>query len=806
MTTSFNPLYHPAVFRLPARLSAVPRELAHTPFLSFLISVQRPRVLVELGTERGSSYCTFCQAVEADQLATRCYAIANWEGAEAEEWLAKLREHHDPRYGGFSRLWSGLPTAALPHFGDGTLDLLYFASGAALNQQTVEMWLPKLSSRGLILCSEINSAADEAAQVWDTLKKSFSHFEFMHEGGLGVLAPGGLAALEAPEVAALLAASPVETEHLRTFFAQASRALITENVSRPAYDQHVAELQREAQLLRDQLREREKRLRMVQTQLAQREQVIQQISDNHAAVVNSDAWWMINQYWSVRRTIIPKGTQRERALKLGVRFARILGQLGIGGLAFKVTSRLRRRFRPIEEDSWVDERTLKLIMTRPAIAIPDLNLPLVESAAEQVPVLAKSVVSVVIPAFNAGPEFQLLLASLSAQQGCERVELIVVDSGSTDDTVRLAREYQAQVIEITAAEFSHSHARNLGAQAATGAYLLFMVQDALPGSPLWMYELVSALRRYEAAAVSSVEAPRENADLLARILNKAHYNFLEADEEDRLLNWPLSESYDELRRNCQLCNVACLIERKTFQQYGFRGVYAEDLDLGMRLARDGHHLALLNSVKVLHSHNRAAYYHLKRGYVDSLAMAQLFHDFPRPPAIELGQLGQESLAVFQLLEQLFAQHQTTVVKPQPIGELAAHLVQGLKTLYLNPAAALAAKFDATSDDYRAFIGKLAALPAMPANGQLTGSHFASAVLEMLVYTLEYLKGITEVLDADSFESLRQCLQKAHALQLGSFLASSLINSQPKGLAGNGSAIAEQSAAATWIDSELRKGV
>jgi GT2 family glycosyltransferase len=782
--TAFNPLNHPALFRAPARLDADGGGVAHAPFLFFLLSVLRPRVLVELGTVAGDRYTVFCQAVEADQLATRCYAISPWAGTAAA--LAQLRAYHDPRYGAFSRLLPAEPAATLCQFAEQTVELLSLEDGAR-NLETLEAWLPKLSQRALVLCPEIQGVARD---LWANLKQRFAHFEFIHAGGLGLLAPGGADALTEPELAALFSLPAAEAERVRAFFAQASQALVTDNALRPAFEQHLADLQREAQNVREQSNWREKRLQRLQAQLAQREQVIQQMNENYAEVVNSDAWWMINRYWAVRRVVIPPGSRRERGLKLSVRLARILGQLGLGGAAFKVTSRLRRRFKPVDVESWVDERTLKLVMTRPPIALPELNLPVVESLAERTPVLPDCTVSVVIPTWNAGPEFAVLLASLTSQQGCERIEIIVVDSGSTDDTVQLARDYGVRVIEIPSAEFSHSHARNLGGQAATGEYVLFMVQDALPASPLWARDLVAALRQQHAVAASSVEAPREDADLLARVLNQAHYHFLGAAESDRLLNQPVSADYNEVRRNSQLCNVACLLERKTFAQYQFRGNYAEDLDLGMRLTRDGHRLLLLNSVKVVHSHNRPAYYHLKRGYVDSAAMAELFSDFPKPPAVALGQLGQESLAVFQLLEQLFAQQQESLAKPQPIGEFASAFLQALESLYANPAAALAQPFAAERDLYTAFLAKLAALPSLPASGQLTASPFAGAVRDLLEYTLEYLKGIHEVMEVDLFESLRQCLGKVHALQLGSFLASARTSADWP----------------VWLDAELRKGV
>ncbi len=103
-------------------------------------------------------------------------------------------------------------------------------------------------------------------------------------------------------------------------------------------------------------------------------------------------------------------------------------------------------------------------------------------------------VSVVIPTKNGGEDFRRALATIANQKGFRKVEIIVVDSGSTDKTVEVAEQFGAKIIKILPEEFSHSYARNLGASYASGEYLLFTVQDALPPSDSWLYELFSVIK------------------------------------------------------------------------------------------------------------------------------------------------------------------------------------------------------------------------------------------------------------------------------------------------------------------------
>ena len=247
----------------------------------------------------------------------------------------------------------------------------------------------------------------------------------------------------------------------------------------------------------------------------------------------------------------------------------------------------------------------------------------------ETPPMIDTKVSVVIPTLNAGGYMSPLLARLNSQYGVKDCELIVVDSGSSDDTVGVARLGGATVVEIPPEDFTHAYSRNKGADLATGNYLLFMTQDAVPLTGRWLWEMVTAIKKNDIVAVSCGEYPRSNVDLFHRVMSWHHRQVLDLNV-DRVLGWDEScASFIGLRANAQLNNVAMLINRDIFEKYRFIPPYAEDLELGIRLIKDGHKLGYLSSTHVLHSHTRTPYYYLKRTYVDTKALDGLIEG-PRP--------------------------------------------------------------------------------------------------------------------------------------------------------------------------------
>jgi glycosyltransferase involved in cell wall biosynthesis len=247
-----NPLSHPICLTPPNRLTPGSAWHEHIPFAMFLVDLLRPKVIVELGTQYGDSYCAFCQAVKELHLDTLCYAVGNWQGAphagfHGDEVLADLRAHHDPLYGSFSRLIQSTSDAALEHFADGTVDLLHIDSDNTYQsiRHDFETWLPKMSPHGVVLLHDTNVREHDFGTriFWDEVKSQYPHFEFPHGHGLGILAVGGVCSQELQD---LFEVPEEDSARIRDFFFQLGHQLTT----RVREEARASELERQLQELK----------------------------------------------------------------------------------------------------------------------------------------------------------------------------------------------------------------------------------------------------------------------------------------------------------------------------------------------------------------------------------------------------------------------------------------------------------------------------------------------------------------------------------------------------------------------------
>ncbi|MGD9614957.1 MAG: glycosyltransferase family 2 protein [Alphaproteobacteria bacterium] len=92
-------------------------------------------------------------------------------------------------------------------------------------------------------------------------------------------------------------------------------------------------------------------------------------------------------------------------------------------------------------------------------------------------------ISVIIPCFNAARTLGTAIESALAQEGRE-TEIIVIDDGSTDDSLAIAQKFRPGLCVVTGPNRGVSAARNRGIAQTAGEWLVFLDDDdlLLPGT------------------------------------------------------------------------------------------------------------------------------------------------------------------------------------------------------------------------------------------------------------------------------------------------------------------------------------
>lgn len=236
-------------------------------------------------------------------------------------------------------------------------------------------------------------------------------------------------------------------------------------------------------------------------------------------------------------------------------------------------------------------------------------------------------ISVVIPTKNAGAEFSQTLAALRRQS--RSLEIVVVDSGSSDRTLDLAREHGARVVSIAPESFNHGETRNLGIRQSGGDFCIMLVQDAVPLGDSWLEEMLSPFADERVVGVTARHVPRPDCDPVARWQCDYRNRFLgEVARVQELESWEHFEtlSPQERLRVASFDNVFSVLRRGFWEHCPFRAMsFAEDLDWGVRAIAAGRRLVYKPSVCVMHSHTRPAVYYLRRKYVSGRIVPQILH-------------------------------------------------------------------------------------------------------------------------------------------------------------------------------------
>ncbi|HEY6990728.1 MAG TPA: glycosyltransferase family 2 protein [Bryobacteraceae bacterium] len=199
----------------------------------------------------------------------------------------------------------------------------------------------------------------------------------------------------------------------------------------------------------------------------------------------------------------------------------------------------------------------------------------------------ETVVSIVTPSFQSGRFIERTIKSVLTQD-YPHIEYIVMDGGSTDETLSILKRYRGRLQYVSAPDNGAADAINRGFLKSTGAIFGWLNADD--------YYLPGAVR----AAVRQLEADPEAVVVYGEALW--------IDEQNRELGrYPTVTPYrpDMWRHECSICQPAAFIRHDAFAGVGMldRNLhFAFDYDLWIRLAAAGRFTAIPDTLAASRMH------------------------------------------------------------------------------------------------------------------------------------------------------------------------------------------------------------
>lgn len=218
-------------------------------------------------------------------------------------------------------------------------------------------------------------------------------------------------------------------------------------------------------------------------------------------------------------------------------------------------------------------------------------------------------ISVVMRSYNEAWAIEATLSALCNQDYGGQIELIVIDSASTDGSHDIIRRFNPQhFIILQPGTYVPGKVLNQGLRLAAHNWVVFLNSDATPANNQWLTELLNvALNTPKLGTAFSRQIPRPDCQAVF------------AFDYDRCFG-PERESvhWDHF-----FSMVSCVVNKAIWQTVPFREdlQYAEDDEWSRRLLKEGYAVAFAPKSIAVHSHNYTPAEARKRARGDAIAVA-----------------------------------------------------------------------------------------------------------------------------------------------------------------------------------------
>jgi len=221
--------------------------------------------------------------------------------------------------------------------------------------------------------------------------------------------------------------------------------------------------------------------------------------------------------------------------------------------------------------------------------------------------------TVFIPTYNGEKYIDEILKMLFKQKAPFNYEVLIIDSGSRDNTLHIIKKHQIKhpkqlkLVEIDNKDFGHGKTRNYAAQLSTAEIMVYLSHDAVPSNVNWLYEMVRPFDLYaDVMGVVGKQSPRPKCVPLLKYEIRSVFRSFGPDFGTTIFNKDRFMVGEALYNATSFYSDVNSAVRRQFlvEIIPYEDVrYAEDYLFGKRLIDAGYMKAYASRGEVVHSND-----------------------------------------------------------------------------------------------------------------------------------------------------------------------------------------------------------